>query len=516
MTLRSLLLCCVLAGASASAELDSSICAFAPEGQPTTLTCPRGTVIDAITSATFGEFTTNSSCTSALRPTARCAIAVAVQAALLCRKRDTCTVSCGCDAEAAPPCACRLVGAAAATVAGALALPAWPCNGVPKALGLTATCAKAASVDGHGGEARFALEAGLMLEFMPSPVAGLDNLKPHFSWTAPSKQTAFRVNISESDGSLVWSSGTVQSAVPLLAVREPLPLVSDAAYTWTVETFGEMGVTAGATTGAVQGPAGFSTGLLAEADWGGAEWIDAGACPEAAGSWTKGAHWLPTASCRGGLLRKDFDVGEAAERVSAFVSGCHYYELYLDGVRVGSDAGITNSWTRFNRFRSYATMSIEPSLLPKGRHTLGLHVGQGFCGEPEQGVGAPGVTNISGTRAVLLKVTLHSGGKVVQTVATDASWQLGQSPLVWESAYYGETYLSSLEQPGWAAPAFKPSEGFAWGSTKVVAYSPAPGLSSQLQPPIRAVHLKPPASVQRVLRPDYTTVRARPGAVKRS
>ena len=149
---------------------------------------------------------------------------------------------------------------------------------------------------------------------------------------------------------------------------------------------------------------------------------------------------------------------------------------------MGSDAGITNSWTRFNRFRSYATMSIEPSLLPKGKHTLGLHVGQGFCGEPEQGVGAPGVTHTSGTRAALLKVTLHSAGKAVQTVITDASWQRGQSPLVWESAYYGETYVSSLEQPGWAAPAFRPGKGFAWSNTKVVTYSPEPKLSSQLQP----------------------------------
>ena len=48
---------------------------------------------------------------------------------------------------------------------------------------------------GGGDEQRLELEAGLMLEFMPSPVAGLDNLKPHFSWTAPSMQAAFRVNV---------------------------------------------------------------------------------------------------------------------------------------------------------------------------------------------------------------------------------------------------------------------------------------------------------------------------------
>ena len=46
-------------------------------------------------------------------------------------------------------------------------------------------------------------------------------------------------------------------------------------------------------------------------------------------------------------MRKEFEVEEPPSRVSVFVSGCHYYELYLDGKRVGSDAGITNSWTRF-------------------------------------------------------------------------------------------------------------------------------------------------------------------------
>ena len=541
--LQFVLLCGLLAAASTSADASTSVCALAPEGKPATLTCPPGTVIDSITSATFGEFASNSSCTSLpLKPTARCPTTVMAQAALLCRKRVSCSVQCGCDAEATPPCACALVGAAAATVGGALAVPAWPCDGVPKALWLTATCAAAACVDepaassgGEGEGQQLELAAGLMLEFMPSPVQGLDNLKPHFSWASkgPAKQVAFRVNVSSCGasgcegpaGPLLWSSGTVKSASPLLAVSaaHPLPLASDSQYAWTVETTGAAGAPA------VVGEAAFSTGLLALSDWAGAEWIDAGACPEAAGTWKKGAHWLPTASCQGGLLRKvhkdpccnflcksllltprgllrkDFEVSEAAERVSVFVSGCHYYELYLDGKRVGSDAGITNSWTRFNRFRSYATMGVDPSLLPVGKHTLGLHVGQGFCGEPEQGVGAPGVKNISGTRAALLKVALHSaGGKAVQTVVTDASWQLGQSPLGWESSYYGETYLSGLEQRGWAAPAFKPGKGFTWAATKVVKYSPPPKLSSQLQPPIRAVHLKPAVSVQRVLKRGYT------------
>ena len=128
--------------------------------------------------------------------------------------------------------------------------------------------------------------------------------------------------------------------------------------------------------------------------------------------------------------------------------------------------------------------------------------GQGFCGEPEQ---APNGKSTGGTRSALLRVNLHDHtDAVAQSVETDGTWHLGQSPLVWESAYYGETYLSSLEQPGWSNPGFTPPAGAIWAAAKPIAYSPAPRMSSQLQPPISPVHLIPAVSVQRVLRPGYT------------
>lgn len=213
-----------------------------------------------------------------------------------------------------------------------------------------------------------------------------------------------------------------------------------------------------------------------------------------------GAHWLPRGTCEGGMLRKEFTVPQAASRVSLFVSGCHYYELFLDGDRVGTAAGITNSWTRFNRFRSYATMSLSPDRLAPGKHVLGLHIGQGFCGEPEQR------DNMAGSRAALLRIVLHhtdssSQERVLQTVVTDSSWQIGQSPLVWESAYYGETYLSHLEQHGWATLHF----AGVWPQTRAMAYNPRPSMGSQLQPAISAVHTKSPVSANRVLAPGYTS-----------
>jgi alpha-L-rhamnosidase len=113
--------------------------------------------------------------------------------------------------------------------------------------------------------------------------------------------------------------------------------------------------------------ANFSTGLLAQSDWGAAQWIIGGA-----------------------LFRHAFEIADtdainsagAITRVSLFVSACQYYVLYLDGIRIG-DHELDVVWTKFAENRSYATYSLDPALLAPGKHALGMMVGQGFCGSHE-------------------------------------------------------------------------------------------------------------------------------------
>ena len=60
-----------------------------------------------------------------------------------------------------------------------------------------------------------------------------------------------------------------------------LPLLSDTAYAWTVTSFiGDVSTTSTAFIGGVSTAAHFTTGLLDQSDWGGAQWLDAGACTE--------------------------------------------------------------------------------------------------------------------------------------------------------------------------------------------------------------------------------------------
>ncbi len=190
------------------------------------------------------------------------------------------------------------------------------------------------------------------------------------------------------------------------------------AYTWTATVESATGSTSNAS-------ASFTTGLLATSDWGAAEWIDAGVC-------TQSADLTTTGNCSGGLLRTEFTVAASGlGRVSLFVSACQYYELYVDGQRVG-DHQLDVAWTRPDLMRVYASYDLPASLFGLGKHALGLFVGQGFCGETAQ------YPNNTGRRAAVLSLRLHSASddSVVQTVATTAgSWLGGDSPLYYESAY---------------------------------------------------------------------------------
>lgn len=149
----------------------------------------------------------------------------------------------------------------------------------------------------------------LLLQFMAAPVAGMDNLQPHFSWVPAAAtgraspadvQSACRVTIrAVGSGAAVWTSGIVNSSVPALDPATPLPLASDTAYVWGVEVWG-----AGARALPVaSAPAAFTTGLLRQEDWGGAGWVGGGT-----------------------LLRTEFIVpaGGPASRISVFVSACQY------------------------------------------------------------------------------------------------------------------------------------------------------------------------------------------------
>jgi alpha-L-rhamnosidase len=208
--------------------------------------------------------------------------------------------------------------------------------------------------------------------------------------------------------------------------RAEIDLRSDRTYVWSVRTKNAAGITTPwATT-----PGRFTTGILAQEEWQ-AKWI------------------------RGGTqMRKDFKVAGSVARASIFVSACQYYELYVDGKRIGEQK-LDVGWTSFKTNRSYATHDIAPSLLLAGDHTLGLRIGQGFCtkGSPLYDPHIGDDYDPNAERSALLQLQLHdAAGNVTAVVSTDNTWHVSDGPIVTDSTYFGETYDATREQPGWASP----------------------------------------------------------------
>jgi alpha-L-rhamnosidase len=119
----------------------------------------------------------------------------------------------------------------------------------------------------------------LMVEYTRTPL-GIDVKTPRFSWimTMPEgerlrRQTAFKIVVSDSNGSAVWNTAKVEDDKSLGIKYAGSPLKSTTRYNWTVTVWDEKGVSSTATSW-------FETGLMdpnpASAAWEGAQWIGGG------------------------------------------------------------------------------------------------------------------------------------------------------------------------------------------------------------------------------------------------
>lgn len=402
-------------------EKASAICSLVNEGAYTNMSCPHGQVVTKVDYAMFATFENSTSC---LQPQIKqaCPTSVRAQVELLCIGYTNCSVTCFCDADLEPACQCHKFESNIAT-----GIPAFPCDGKTKQLSLIIEC----------DEPPYSVLASrvpnvqntvddLRLAHLTSPVLGLDELKPQFSWNPGSLgQEAYKIDVyAKHNTRLVWTSGVLNSSEPTHNPSTSLNLTSSTEYFWRVSIWSNNEYGQEPT---ISEPAHFLSGLLSQYDWGNAQWIDAGICEETRDLTTTG-------TCTGGLLQTTFELKSLNTKIGRavlFVSACQYYQLFFDGQRIGEHE-LDVVWTRFGRNRSYVTYNISTNLFQDGYHTIGLHVGQGFCGEIDDSPDQK-----SGRKAAILLLNLHEFGTdaiIKQVVTNSTSWYLGQSPLKWESA----------------------------------------------------------------------------------
>ncbi len=286
----------------------------------------------------------------------------------------------------------------------------------------------------------------LRCEYLTNPV-GIDVRLPRFAWVdrhtgRAQVQSAYQLLVASTPELLAqnkgdqWDSGKVASDDPTQVIYNGKPLESDHSYWWKVRWWDKDGSASDYSQAAT-----FDVALLSADDW--------------KGQWIGGAN----------QLRQEFTLAEAPRRARAYICGLGYYELRINGAKIGNNY-LDPGWTTFDKRDLYATYDVTANL-HRGANAVGVMLGEGWFH----------------SRVLLLQIEIElTSGKRV-TVTSGPTWKVKNGPIVSDSVWDGEVYDARLETPGWDQPAFKDD---GWMPAEIVK---APGgvLSAQMMPSIQDV-----------------------------
>ena len=320
----------------------------------------------------------------------------------------------------------------------------------------------------------------------------VDVPQPRLSWVNEPKnervqgqrQTAYRIVVASSEEKLrkgdydLWDSGCVSSEVSVLVPYGGRKLTSGQDCYWKVRTWDAKGKRSKWSQ-----VAHWSMGLLTPEEWH-AQWITA-----------HQAQGVP-------LFRKAFTLKGKVQKAKAYVTAGGYFELYVNGQRVGEDQlvpNFTNYTTREgldkggialeNRFTAYRVLYLSydvTQLLQSGRNAIGAMLGDGFYRSTSYHVGAFGEPCL----LCQLEVTYDDGTQ--ERICTDASWLTCPSAITLTGVYDGEVYDARLETPRWAEADCDES---GWHPVQK-AVAPVGQLTAHTSPTDRITEVLQPLSIE--------------------
>ena len=330
---------------------------------------------------------------------------------------------------------------------------------------------------------------GLKCEYRVNPL-GLDTPQPRLSWLLESaergqRQTAYQV-LAASTAALVakdkgdlWDSGKISSGESVQVVYGGKPLRPGERVYWKVRAWDLNG-----NSSAYSPPAHWEMGLLVPEDWR-AAWITR----KQDGPLSEEQMFEDNPAP---LFRKEFLLGKKISRARAYVSGLGYYELRLNGQRVG-DQVLDPGWTAYSKRVLYSTYNVTEQL-KRGQNALGVMLGNGWYNPlPLRLWGHinPRAALAIGEPRVIVQLTVEFADGTSQTIVTDESWKVSDGPILRNSVYLGEVYDARKEQRGWDRPGFDDS-GWQPAVSATEALGP---LRAQTAPPIRVTRVLKPVKL---------------------
>ncbi|MDR3625905.1 MAG: family 78 glycoside hydrolase catalytic domain [Ignavibacteriaceae bacterium] len=322
---------------------------------------------------------------------------------------------------------------------------------------------------------------------------------PRFSWKLQSykngvKQKAYRIIVSGSPEEIkchkgnYWDSGKIESNQSINVPYNGRELISGLKLYWAVKVWDQNN------SESEWNIASFETGLLNNNDWK-ALWIGT-ECN------------IPQDSAITGpapYFRKEFELNKKIKSVRAYVCGLGFYELYLNGNKIG-DQVLAPAQTNYdvrnlNNLRyPYDDQSTQRVLyntfdvtgqLKSGQNTVGIVLGNGWYNmrdhRPE------GDMWYDTPRLILQMEVIYQDG-TKNLITSDSSWKYTTGPLLHDGIYTGEMYDARLQLAGWNMNGYDDGN---WNNARLVR-PPSGALQPQLAPYDKIMRTISPLSVKRV------------------
>ena len=318
----------------------------------------------------------------------------------------------------------------------------------------------------------------LRCEYMTNPSV-VDVTAPRLSWlNEPASerlrgeyQKAYRIHVASCRKKLlkgeadIWDSGKISSQDSYLIPYAGGKLQSGKDYWWRIMVWDSSNAAS-----AWSAPARWGMGLLSPDDWK-AQWIGAPWQGEEPRRLLKSEPRHPEPQYPfypAPLMRKSFQTKGKIASAKAFVTGLGYFELYVNGKRVGDDYLIPNFTNYSNRdhiefshisiennFRGHRVMYLAydiTDLLRKKHNVAGAILGDGFYD-----TAYPSWVASFGSPRFLcqIEITYKDGTKDI--IVTDETWKVKESAIVMNGVFEGEIYDANLETDGWATASYDDS-----------------------------------------------------------
>ncbi len=302
---------------------------------------------------------------------------------------------------------------------------------------------------------------------------------PLFSWEIAASdfnksQSAYQILVASKREYLdtktadVWNSSKIDSDNSAFVKYEGEVLKAMQTYFWKVKIWDEEGAVT--QWSPVQE---FQTGLMGSENWGASKWItlnkDTRTSEHRFRDYKRGN--MKEAKLVEGFaasyFRNEIKLDKKVENAQVYICGLGYYELYLNGKKVG-DHVLDPAPSNYDKQAYYVNYDIT-SQLQSGKNAFGIILGNGFYGQniswnrdPESN--KRGVSYGPPTVRCLVKLNYTDGSS--EDFYTDEKWKEATGPIVFNNIYGGDTYDARYELGDWNTVGYNAT---SWGNAKVAA-----------------------------------------------